>query len=255
MMKARNFGLVLGVALVLFAGSFASAAFVAKINATSNHVFPSGGNILYSQLDDPSGYGFTDQEFEAVYAAYSGEGADDFNVTDAPGWDLTTINTPGFQTAGGIPFFTNHFFYADAGGTIGAVLDDCEFPASTAFVHDAGNFATDVSGCNAPTGVNWFSQSIRQDFVPFGQHFWLTRVANAGNPALFRNPGNGFGTGCIDWSPANAVCLAPGKDLQFELVGDIRPPNGTPAVGPFGIALMVLGLGAGSAYVMRRRNA
>lgn len=257
MMKARNFALVLGAALVLFAGSFASAAFTAKATCSDcTMALAGGGDVLYSQLDDPSGYVFTDQEFEAVYAAYSSEGADDFNVGDAAGWDLTTIATPGLQTAGGTPFFTNHFFYTDAGGAPGAVISGCDFPASTNFVHDLGDLLTTIDGCNVEAGVNWFSQSVRQDFVPFGQHFWATRLSSNGNESVWRNVGNGFGNNCLDWLPSNSVCGMNGSDFQFELSGNVRTGPGTvPAVGPFGIALMVLGLGAGSAYVMRRRNA
>jgi hypothetical protein len=255
MMKARNFSLVLGAALVLFAGSFASAAFVKAVSASPTVNFVSGGDVLYSQLDDPSGYVFTDQQFEAVYAAYSAEGGDDFTVGDAAGWDLTTIHTPGFQTAGGSPFFVNHFFYLDAAGIPGAVVDDCAFPQNSNFVHDLGNISANVEGCNVEAGINWFSQQVRQDFVPFGQHYWATRLSAAGIPAVWRNPGNGFGSGCLDWAPANAVCGMVGQDFQFELTGGVREAPPTPAVGPFGIALMVLGLGAGSAYVMRRRSA
>jgi hypothetical protein len=258
-MKARNFALVLGAALVLVAGSFAQAAFVSKVPYSGTFTMPSGGDVLFSQLDDPSGSAWTDQEFEAVYAAYNSEGGDDFNVSDAAGWDLTTINTPGIQTAGGTPFFTNHFFYADGGGAPGAVLDGCDFPANTSFTHDLGDLSTDVTGCNTPGGINWFSQNVRQDFVPFGQHFWATRASSNGSEAVFRNPGNGFGSGCLDWAPANTVCGMTGSDFQFELLGAVRtggdPGGQVPAVGPFGIALMVLGLGAGSAYVMRRRSA
>jgi hypothetical protein len=253
MMKARNFALVAGVALVFFAGSFASAAFVSGMTGNPQMVGGSGGEVLYSQLDDPSGYVFTDQEFEAVYAAYTSEGGDDFEVTDSPGWDITSIATPGLQTAGGTPFFTNHFYYADGGGLPGAVLDDCDFPANTAFVHDLGNLVTSTP-CNAPSGTNWFSQNVRQDFVPFGQHFWATRQTNIGNEGVFRNPGNGFGSGCLDWAPANSVCGMNGSDWQFELSGGVRTAPPTPAAGPIGIALMVLGLGAGSAYVLRRRR-
>jgi len=263
MMKARNFALVLGAALVLFSGGLTSAAMVKAVNCFGPGscilTGVSGGDVLYSQTDDPSGSAFTDQEFEAVYAAYSAESGDDFNVTSATGWDLTTLATPGIQTSGGTPFFVNHFFYADGGGIPGAVLDNCDFPANTSFTHDLGNIAADVSGCNVEPGVNWFSQQVRQDFVPFGQHFWATRLSAAGTPSVFRNPGNGFGSGCLDWSPGNAACGQVGQDMQFELSGGDRPGGTTtspvPAVGPFGIALMVLGLGAGSAYVMRRRSA
>jgi hypothetical protein len=256
MMKARNLGLVLGAALVLFAGSLASAAFVKGVPiADSTFNMTSGGVVLYTQLDDPSGSAWTDQDFEAIYAAYSSEGADDFVVGDAAGWDLTTLNTPGLQSGGGSPSFVNHFFYADGGGVPGAVLADCDFPGNASFTHNLGDIAADVTGCHTPAGSTWFSQSVRQDFVPFGQHYWATRLTAANTPAVFRNPGNGFGSGCLDWAPANSVCLMAGADFLFEVVGENPIPPTTPAVGPFGIALMVLGLGAGSAYVMRRRNA
>jgi len=262
MMKARNFALVLGAALVLFSGGLTSAAFVKSVHCSGAGACQvtgvSVGGVLWSQTDDPSGSAFTDQQFEAVYAAYSAEGADDFDVTDAVGWDLTTLATPGLQTSGGSPFFVNHFFYADAAGLPGAVLPGCDFPANTNFTHDLGNITVNVEGCNVEQGVNWFSQQVRQDFQPFGQHFWATRLNFLNNPGAFRNPGNGFGSGCIDWAPANTACGMIGSDFQHEGSGKPRAtaaPGPVPAVGPFGIALMVLGLGAGSAYVMRRRSA
>lgn len=262
MMKARNFALVLGMALVLFAAGVTPAAMVKKVNCPAcdgEYTNVSGGDVLYSQTDDPSGSAFTDQQFEAVYAAYSAESGDDFTVTGTAGWDLTSLFTPGIQTSGGVPFFVNDFFYADAGGIPGAVIDNCDFPGNTNIVHDLGNITADVSGCNVEPGETWFSQQVRQDFVPFGQHFWATQAGFDGTPSVFRNPGNGFGSGCLDWSPGNAVCGQTGQDMQFELSGGERtggPATGpVPAVGPFGVVLMVLGLGAGSAYVMRRRSA
>jgi hypothetical protein len=264
MMKARNFSLILGVALVLFVGSFASAAFVKSRPGDGQMSVGATGDVLYSQLDDPSGSAFTDQAFEAYYAAYDSEGAGDFTVTDAAGWDIDTINTPGTQTVAGTnPFFVNHFFYSDnpAGGNTGlpgAVV--CAFPANTNFQSAGdGDISTTVD-CNLPAGVHWVSQQVRQDFNPFGQHFWATRL-NAAPPSegVFRNPGNGFGSGCLDWQPANTVCGMIGKDFLFELLGKPRqvttPTPGVPAIGPLGIAFMVLALGGGSAYVLGRRRA
>lgn len=256
MMKSKNFALVIGVALVFFAGSLASAAFSTTHLWDGSFNAPSAGDVLYSQLDDPSGSAYTDQSFEAPYAAYDGTGADDFEVTAAAGWDIETLNTPGSQTGTGNPFFINNAFYADAGGLPGAVLDGCDFPGNTAFVHDLGDLSITVE-CNAPAGTAWVSQSVRQDFNPFGQHFWATRATAVATPAVWRNPGNGFGSGCIDWSPANAVCGMTGEDFLFELLGAERTTGtgGVPAVGPFGVAMMILALGGGSAYVLRRRRA
>ncbi len=259
MMKARNFSLVLGVVLVLVASSFASAVTFTKSRPyNGNPVFPASGDVLYSQLDDPSGSAFTDQAFEAAYAAYDAEGADDFDVTDAAGWDIDTLNTPGIVTVAGTnPFFVNHFFYDDSvGAEPGAV--QCSFPANTNFVSAGdGDVSTSVE-CNLGLGSHWFSQQLRIDYNPFGQHFWATKASAVGDPGAFRNPGNGFQTGCVDWEAANATCGQIGSDFLFELLGKPREvataPVGVPAIGPLGIALMVLALGGGSAYVLGRRR-
>jgi hypothetical protein len=258
MMKSKNFGLVIGVALVLFAGSLASAAFVKQMANNGQVTAPAGGTVLYDQLDDPSGSAFTDQAFEAAYAAYDATGADDFVVAGG-GWDISSIVTPGSVTvAGSNPFFVNHAFYADGGGQPGAVLTDCDFPGNLNFASAGdGDLTTDVD-CSAPAGATWVSQNVRLDFNPFGQHFWATRASAANSPSVWKNPGNGFGSGCLDWEPANAVCLQIGQDFLFQLLGNPGPTTtsgGVPAVGPFGVALMVLALGGGSAYVLRRRRA
>lgn len=251
----RNFALVLGVALVLLAGSVASAAMVQEMAFAGSSGASPSQEVLFSQLDGPSGSAQTDQAFEGAYAAYDAEGADDFDVT-AFSWTIETVFTPGtLSVAGATPFFVNMLFYADAGGLPGAVLDDCDFTGNTNVVAPGTGDLTITVDCDAPQGINWFSQQVRQDFNPFGQHFWGTRTAANNNPAVWRNPGNGFGNNCLDWQPANAVCGNTGEDWGFELSG-VRndQPTGTPAVGPFGAALLILSLGAGSAYVLRRRR-
>ncbi len=210
---------------------------------------PSGG-VLYSQLDDPSGSAFLDQAFEAVYAGYSSEGADDFEVTGVAGWDILTINTPGvFTEPGASPLFVNHYFYADGGPQPGAVL--CSFPANTNFQSAGdGDISTTVE-CNLDLGPHWFSQQVRLDFQPFGQHFWATRSSAANFPATFRNPGNGLGTGnCVDWAPANSTCGMVGRDYLFELLGEPRQVPPIPALGRWGVFLTAVVLFAASAYIL-----
>jgi len=265
MRKTKNFALVLGAVLVLVAGSLASAQTVFQNKTATDGVLsvPSTGETLYSQLDDPSGSAFTDQAFEAAYAAYDGTGADDFMVTAAAGWDISVLNTPGaFQPpAGQVPFFVNNAFYADnpALNEPGAVLPGCDFPGNTDFTTDGtGDLSINVA-CNAPNGITWVSQNVRIDFNPFGQHFWATRNTPLGTAYVWKNPGDGFGTGCVDWTNG-ASCGSVGSDTLFELLGKERttgvpgPVVGVPAVGPLGIGLMLLALGGGSAYVLGRRR-
>jgi len=206
---------VLGI--LLLASTAASAAMVQE-RAWVDNGHSSAGDVLWSQLDEPTGAAFTDQAFEAAYAAYDADGGEDF-VVDAS-WDLETLFTPGSLTvAGSNPFFVNILFYGDAGGLPGAVL--CDFTANTNVTSAGdGDLTMDVSGCTLGAGSVWFSQSVRMDFNPLGQHYWATRGTAAGTyPGVWKNPGNGFGNGCLDWQPANAVCGMTGEDWMFELSG------------------------------------
>ena len=248
---------VLGI--LLLASTAASAAMVDSM-AYTGAAQGSAGDVLFSQLDDPTGNASTDQAFEAAYAAYDSDGGEDFIVTDGFNWDLETLFTPGsLSTAGSNPFFVNNLFYADAGGIPGAVLSGCDFTANTNVTSAGdGDLTMDVTGCNVPQGSAWMSQSVRMDFNPLGQHYWATRVSTGGNyPGVWKNPGNAFATGCLDWQPKNAVCGFGGDDWMFELTGienEGGGEDGVPAIGPFGALLMIVSLGAGSAYVLRRRR-
>ena len=249
----RKVIVVLG--LLLLASTAVSAAMVESRAYTNNSSFVATGDVLWSQLDDPSGSAFTDQGFEAAYAAYDATGADDF-VVDAASWDLTELFIPGSVTVPGAnPFFINNAFYADAGGVPGAVL--CDFTANTSFSSAGdGDITIDVSGCNIPSQTAWVSNQVRQDFNPFGQHYWATRNASNSQEGVWTNPGNGFGNGCLDWQPMNTVCGTTGADWMFELAGSVGGGGGegVPAIGPFGAVLLIVSLGAGSAYVIRRRR-
>jgi hypothetical protein len=246
---------VLGI--LLLASTAASAVMVDEMNrvATSH---TSAGDVLWSQLDEPTGAAFTDQAFEASYAAYDSDGGEDFVVDAGFTWNLEALATPGSLTVlGSNPFFVNILFYADNGGLPGAVL--CDFTANTNVTSAGdGDLTMDVSGCSLDAGNVWFSQSVRMDFNPLGQHYWATRGTALGTyPGLWKNPGNGFGNGCLDWQPANAVCGMTGEDWMFELTGTVNEggEGAVPAIGPFGALLMIVSLGAGSAYVLRRRRA
>ncbi len=239
----------------------ATAEIVKSRPADGAYTGPSSGDVLYYQLDDPSGSAFTDQAFEAAYAAYDSECADDFEVTFGGGWDISTVNTPGTVTVvGSNPFFVNHFFYDGSfGGEPGAV--ECSFPANTNFESAGdGDISTEVE-CLLEPGFHWVSQQVRLDYNPFGQHFWSTRSVANNDPAAFRNPGNGFQTGCVDWEQASSTCGMQGQDFLFELLGkehfvtvvaDCCPP--VPALDGWGLALLVVVLGGSGAYVLRQRG-
>lgn len=214
------------------------------------NVSSTGYEVLHSQLDGASGEAFWDIDYVSGEDNYDAAAADDFIVTSPAGWDVRHIFTPGMVQAGEGIVWVNTTFYADAGGLPGAPLPDCDFPANLDFTTDGtGDLSINVD-CNAPAGVVWFSQQVRTlDSEPF--HHWSTRNSAAGNPFVWKNPGNGFGTGCIDWTPAE-LCGSDSADTLFEVYGQENGSGGVPAIGPLGIVFLLLILGCSSAYVLGR---
>ena len=276
-MSMRQVSRIGGLILVLvLAGPVLSAPTMVESD-DGQFSLPTGQSIVfYSQLDDPSGYALVDQAFEATYAAYSAEAADDFTIGHIPGTGdctflIQTMASPGIQSAPpSDPASVSTFFYSDAAGRPGALLEDCRFPGNTSFETDGfGDLMVtfDLPCPIDPFAHHWVSQQVRQDFLPVGgQHSWATRASAESNPAVWRNPGNGFGTGCSDWQPANSVCGARGQDMLFELVGiatncEICVPccgegcaDGVPASSPVGLVGLALALGGAAAWVLRRER-
>ena len=94
-------------------------------------------------------------------------------------------------------------------------------------------------------------------FVPNGEWFWITRSAQSFNGFAWKNPGNGFGTGCTSFTRATACePLLTFPDLCFAIAGRVVP-IAAPAPTLSNSAVMVavgvfLAVGALS-FLLRRR--
>jgi hypothetical protein len=92
--------------------------------------------------------------------------------------------------------------------------------------------------------------------LAFGYHLFRNRAPQSDHEAVWRNPGNAFGTGCTDWTP-KSLCIADleGPDFAFRLLGNERAaPNPVPALGPLGLLSTVLALAGASIGVLARRR-
>jgi hypothetical protein len=232
--------------------SLAIALFLAVTSAGGG----AHAGVLYSQLDSPSGYGEPDQKFEAAYSAYDSEGADDFLVNSGP-WTIGGVLTPGI---GGASIHVSITFYPSVDGEPGDIpIAGCVYLGITDYTDANGDLSINLEPeCVLPDGHYWMAQQVRQDFQTDGQHYWENRQFVIGAPAHWRNPADGWGTGCTDWSPS-VVCGIENyeDDFLFALMDDPfdRPATtATPAVGPFGMLLTVLALGGSSFYVLARRR-
>jgi subtilisin-like proprotein convertase family protein len=180
--------------------------------------------ILYDQTDSPNANGFNSQNFESAYDAYDNQAADDF-VVSGSGWVVTTVVTPGAYYNGPGPATSVHVtFYDDAGGLPGSIVPGCDYPAVGSFTDSpSGTLTTTLSpACTLSPGTKWVSVQVNMSFTLGGQWGWTERDVQTGNPAVWRNPGDAFGSGCLVYTP-RVVCAGDptAPDHSFRLEGTL----------------------------------
>lgn len=170
----------------------------------------------------------------------------------ADGWTIDTVAIVGTQGVGP-PVDISIFFYADD-VTFPAAAPTCSNPDQVNFVGvDSITTTLDVP-CVLPPGTYWVSHQVQQDFGTAGQHFWSNRSVASNSESVWRNPGGGFGVGCLDWDRQASVCGVGGgvgPDFLFQLSGEIG--GAVPTV-PFAglMILMAVLLGIGLVALIRR---
>src|SRR5947208_1266611 len=196
--------------------------------------FPTGGP-LWDQYNNPATeppLGIGSQKFEPAMAAFDDQAADDFVVTvPSPPIFLyvTGVRVMGEYSAGGGPASSfNVYFYTNRAGHlpgtgIAAFLNrpytgtppDFEIRWSPVSIFPS-------------SGTYWVSVQAVQDFNPNGQWFWHNRTVQTNAGAVWQNPGDGYGTGCITWNRKNA-CMPDQvwPDQIFQILGFAEGPTPT----------------------------
>ncbi len=224
--------------------------------------------VLYDQTDSPAANGVPDQDFETGYDSYDSEAADDFVVTDSTGWTITQVNTVGTTgTPGGstvdVTIYDDNVIPTE--GFNGPGTPVCSYSAIVP-VDNLGSFQIALpTACVVGPGNYWVAIQTNQSFASNGQHFWSNRSVQSNSPAVWRNPGDGFESGCTNWAPAAATCGVGGgtsPDLLFQIVGTIGgagnglpdpvpQPDVIPANDWRGLSVLALLMGLG-AFAFRR---
>lgn len=256
--------LALGVATAIGASTSAYAQ-IASENPGVNGTVPNvagGAMLLFDQTDNASGNGAPDQDFEAGYDVYDAEGADDFVVDFADGWTIEQVTTVGTQSAGGTPNDVTITFFTDNAGAPGTPIPECTYPNLAPTGTDS--FVIDLpTACILGPGTYWMSQITSQNFGGGnGQHFFSNRTTQTGNPGHWRNPGDGFGSGCIDFTPMTTCGVGGGTnpDFLFQILGQLGgfatlpPPPAVPTFNRWGIGILAVMLLAGGLLVRRQRT-
>ena len=172
--------------------------------------------------------GLLAQDFEAQYDAYDSEGAADFSVPRRQRWSISVIRVPGvYQTTYQQVLITNvptslkgpaasvsARLYTDAGGRPGT-----EVPLPAFSVEDSyGTFTLTLSSpISLGTGRYWVRFQPRMDRL-YGGWFWNTAWDFDGGWSVWRNPGDGYGTGFTDWTSVSQMTGT--NSLSLEVQGD-----------------------------------
>ena len=224
-------------------GERSATAKIAQLSATSSDSgsgallmpeFPTGGPV-WDQYNNPATQpplGIGSQKFEPAMAAFDDQTADDFvvNVPSPPIFlYVTGVRVMGEYSAGGGPASSfNVYFYTNRAGHlpgtgVAAFLNrpytgtppDFEIRWSPVSIFPS-------------SGTYWVSVQAVQDFNPNGQWFWHNRTVQTNAGAVWQNPGDGYGTGCVNWDRKNA-CM-PNQvwpDQVFQILGFFEGPTPT----------------------------
>src|SRR6266540_4638945 len=175
-----------------------------------------GVTILFNQLMSVAGIGQgMPVQLLVPPNSLDAEGADDFEVFDAEGWTIGefVFGLPGFGFVRN-PGLVDIRVYPDASGEPGEPAV-CSYDGIAATQH--GTVQTRVplpTPCALGPGRYWVSLQPRDAFLrwsvafhnPFPPPFVL------GAHAHWRNPSDGWGTGCTDWSDIT-TCLVDGEPI------------------------------------------
>ena len=179
---------------------------------------PNTATLLYSQDNDASGYGLVSQNFGKGNTE-DAQSADDFTVPKGKTWAITEVKVDGFYSSGSGPAASeNVFFYKtvvknkhDIPGTLVKKVTLKGTGAKGAFV------ISGITGVSLATGHYWVSVQAN---MTSGEWYWASRTKQGGSPAVWKNPGNGFGSGCTTWTPYQSCTGASGRpDFMWALYG------------------------------------
>ncbi|HQN40324.1 MAG TPA: hypothetical protein PLQ31_12455 [Thermoanaerobaculia bacterium] len=178
--------------------------------------------VLYDQTDNPGTDAITSQDFEAANNAYDAQAADDFVIPAADGmWTIDEVYVSGAYwngDPGGPSLQANVYFYENVSGLPGTqVYSALGVPSGEA----GGHFTIALSTpAVLPAGTYWVSVQARMDYAGGnGQWGWTERTVQSNSASAWRNPGDGFSSGCTNWGNRVSCGTGSDPDLIFRLSG------------------------------------
>jgi len=210
--------------LVLAASAAGAAVLLSAGSATAA--------VLWNQYNNAGGTGqINSQKYEPVLNSFDSQTADDFSVPAGQRWRVNGVQVDGLYYGSTPPFgpatSANVFIWFQQGGEpSGLVAYHKENIVPTAGL-DTGDFRLALSppAKLPPNRTYWISVQANQKFFDAAQWGWFGRTVQSGRPAMWRNPGDGFGLGCTSFEKRFSTCkIDPTThDQVFRLTGVADP--------------------------------
>lgn len=205
--------------------SRAVAVILAAIGAAGAGAGDAAAATLLDRSGNGNGQHWPSQDFAAPDDAYDSEIVDHFSVPYDRRWHLTSVRAIG---TGGTPTTARVTVY-DASASSG--------PGAIRFTREASaappDYEISLAGSPPLSSSPFYWISIQA--VGGGQANawrWSQRADSDGSQPLYRNPGNGYGTGCGFFSQISQ-CWGSSGDMQYVLFGESVDETPPPASNDF----------------------
>ncbi|AFL81785.1 hypothetical protein Aeqsu_2325 [Aequorivita sublithincola DSM 14238] len=167
--------------------------------------------------------GVTSQDFEETYDAYDNMAADDFEARGTGESTICEVSIMGFFDKIGFSGDPDSEIvlrlFENDGGLPGTLIYTENFSGTVDDNYD-GDFILELTGGPALTGGTkyWLSVQAVLNVIKAGQWYWDTATDGNGEIYAWQNPLDGFGGGCIVWSPyTNCGLTSEGLDLIMDI--------------------------------------
>lgn len=185
---------------------------------------PAAQKVLWNQGDKAGNVVISSENrLDAGGTPFNTEAADDFVVPAKKTWLLEGIDVLGAYYGDNVPHgpaqSVNVLVYGDLNGQPGGLL--CSQPQLRPRSGLAnGSFELDLnSACRLSAGRYWIAVQANQNRSTAGQWGWQERTAQRERASVWRNPNNGYGTGCSGWFRRSTCGVGAEPDFVFRLRG------------------------------------
>ncbi len=220
-MLTRGLGVVIGAALTISLSTAGLAQASSASAPTLNHPGRSTARVVdaagscYQQLDhDAYIYVWSEKFSESELDSFTSRGADDFSLS-APCVVRSIDVLGGYGDGAGPAYSENVVVYEDSHGRPGAVITRQTVVVGSDM---SGSFHLTLHRA-VPLGPGTYWVSVRANTSYYQGSNWGWEVTNdlTGTGALWKNPGDGFGTGCTTYQPLTACATIDAPDFMFSI--------------------------------------